>query len=397
MSRKAAILGGKRFFEEPVLFAKPTLPEYDTIEPQIREIIATGMLTKGKYLEQYEKSLCTYLESPFTLAVSNCTMGLYMLMKAFNLKGEAIVPSFSFMASFNAIENAGLTPVFVDCLRDSFTVDPKKVEEAITDKTSVIVAVNIFGNPPHLRELSEIARKHRLKLLIDSAHSFGTLYFGKPMGSQADGQSFSSSATKVLATGEGGAVTTPHREIHEYMKTFREYGNPGNYDCVMSGLNCRLGEFHAILGVNILPHLEELAQKRNNLVKLYRENLTGVPGISLQKILDGCRSSYKDFAVVVDEVQFGLTRDQLSEALAAEGVPNRRYFTPPGHLMTAYSKFHTSGAPLPNTEYLSHSVLNLPLYSHMEAETVEKIVEVIDLIYKDREEISARFCRMQKV
>ncbi|MCE1247799.1 MAG: DegT/DnrJ/EryC1/StrS family aminotransferase [Firmicutes bacterium] len=382
MNRTPAVLGGEPDFKTPAAFAKPTLLPYEELEPGFRDIITTGMVTKGHYLKDYEQALCRHLDVPYALGVSNCTMGLFMLMKALGIKGKVIVPSFSFMATFHIVEIAGLTPVFVDCERDTFTIDPEKIEQEITPDTSAIIAVNIFGNPPDIDAIEKIAKKHGLRFIMDSAHSFGTLYHGKPMGSHGDGESFSSSATKLLATGEGGVVTTKHKEIYDFIDQYREYGNDGSYDCQFPGINGRISEFHSWLGLKLLNHLENFAQARNRLAGIYTENLKDIPGISFQKIRENCRSSYKDFTILVDEKEFGINRDLLSEALKAEGVGTRKYFCPPGHLQSAYAKYRDKyEGVLVNTELISSRALSLPFYSHMEDELPEQIARTIAKIH----------------
>jgi len=383
MNNKPAVLGGEPEFSRSIPFARPTLPPYEELEQGLRDIIESGMVTKGKYLQEYEKTICDMLETRYCLGVVNCTIGLFMLIKALGITGEVIVPSFTFMSSFHVVELLGLTPVFVDCERDTFTIDPEKVEEAITPETSAIMAVTVFGNPPDIKSLEDIAKRHNLKFIMDSAHSFGTLYHGHPMGNYGNGEVFSTSATKLIATGEGGIVSTRHRDIYEFIKIFREYGNTGDYDCEIVGINGRLSEFHALLGLKTIPRLEELALARNRIAKTYRENLTNIPGIIFQKIRDGCRSSYKDFAVIIDEIQFGLNRDMTAEALLAEGIPTKKYFYPPGHLQKAYRKYRDRYPDgLEVTEYLSSNSLILPVYSHMTLETAGKIVDAVEKIYR---------------
>lgn len=388
MTVKPALLGGDPLFKKPIPFAKPTLPAYDEIEKGFREIIESGMVTKGKYLKQYEERLKSVLEVPYALGVVNCTIGLYMLIKALKLTGEIIVPSFSFMATFHVAEMAGLTPVFVDCERDTFTIDPKKVEEAITPNTSGIIGVSVFGNPPDMNALEKIAEKHHIKFIMDSAHSLGTLYYGRPMGGRGDGEVFSTSATKLIATGEGGIITTRSKETADFIESFREYGNKGDYDCETAGINGRLSEFHSYLGLMGIDKLEEYAEHRNHITKFYRESLMSIPGITFQKIRDGCRSSYKDFALLIDPIQFGLDRDQLSEALMREGIPTKRYFYPPGHMQKVYQKYRDRyGETLSNTEFISKNIIILPLYSHMKTEITDKIVEAVNKTYGFASEI----------
>lgn len=389
MRSKPAILGGNPVFEKPVPFSRPTLPPYEELEEGLRSIIDTGMVTKGNFLNRFEEELKRFLEVPHTLGVVNCTLGLFMLLKSLKIRGEVIVPSFSFMSSFHVVEMAGLTPVFVDCERETFTLDPSAVEDAITEKTSAIMGVNIFGNPPDVNALEKIARENGLKFIMDSAHSFGTLYLGKPMGRSGDGEVFSTSATKLLATGEGGVITTTHPEVEEYVRIFREYGNTGDYNPVVAGINGRMSEFHALLGLKLLPRIEEFAEKRNRIARIYKENLTNLPGIIFQKIRDGCRSSFKDFCILIDQVQFGLTRDQLRKALKYEKIDTRRYFYPPGHRQKYYRKYaRRSAGDLTNTDFIANHSLNLPIYSHMNPDTAVKVIEAVERIYRFRDDIA---------
>ncbi len=388
---KPVVLGGKPLFSKPVPFTRPTLPSYEELEPHLRDILETGMLTKGKYLRQYEEMLREYLSVPHAIGVVNATMGLFMLLKAFDLKGEVIVPSFSFMATFHVVEVLGLKPIFVDCEKDTFTIDINSVKKAISPNTCAILGVNIFGNPPDLDGLERIAKEHNIRFFMDSAHSFGTLYKGKKMGRYGDGEVFSTSATKLLATGEGGVVTTKYEDVANFVKIYKEYGNTGDYDPIYPGINGRMSEFHALLGVKILPKVEEFAIKRNKIAQIYKENLSKVSGISFQRIRKGCRSSYKDFCILVDPSAFGLNRDQLMEALRMEGISTRRYFYPPGHMQRCYKKYaYMYKDSLYNTEFISNRSLCLPICSHMEYEDVHKISLAIERIQRYHREIKKR-------
>ncbi|MFP4498954.1 MAG: DegT/DnrJ/EryC1/StrS family aminotransferase [Vulcanimicrobiota bacterium] len=390
MHSRPGILGGNPIFEKPLPFASPTVPDFKEVEKGFESILESGMLTKGKYLDQFEETAREVLEVPHALGVSNCTMGLFMLAKALGLTGEVIVPSFSFMATFHIIELAGLTPVFVDCERDTFTLDLNQAESAITEKTSGILGVCIFGNPPNMKGLKKLARDNNLKLMMDSAHSFGSLFYGQPMGSFGDGEAFSASPTKLLAVGEGGLVTTRHENVYEYIKMFREYGNNGSYDCEIAGINGRMSEFHALLGLTQLPKIQDLAERRNKIARFYIESLQNIPGIDFQKTRDGCRSSYKDFAIVVDEVLFGMDRDQLARCLEAENISTKKYFYPPGHKMTVYQKYASryNRESFNNTDYISERILILPIYSHMNTEQATRVVEAVSRIYKYKDEIT---------
>jgi len=314
---KPAILGGKPSFEKKIPFVRPLMPDYNDMEDDLKQIISSGMLTKGNYLKKYEADLSSYFGVENAIGVSNCTTGLIITLKCFGLTGEVIVPSFTFCSSVHSIIWNNLTPVFVDCSADTFNINPALVEEAITEKTSAIMAVHIFGNPSPVKELEKIARKHNLKLIFDSAHGLGSLIDGKPPGNYGNGEVFSSSPTKLLVTGEGGIITTKDKELTEKLRIFIEYGNPGDYDCIYAGINGRLSEINSLLGIHSLKLLEQNVRTRNNLAELYIELLSEIPGISFQKISAGCRSSYKDFAILLGK-DFGIPRDLFYESLKRE-------------------------------------------------------------------------------
>ncbi len=250
------------------------------------------------------------------MAVSSCTLGLLLTYHGLGLKGEVIVPSFTFMATVHPLLWVGTEPVFVDIDPYTWNIDPAKVEAAITERTTAIVAVHNFGNPAPVAELEAIARRHGLRLIFDAAHGFGALYRGRPVGGFGDAEVFSLSPTKLLVAGEGGIVATNNDDLAEHIRVGREYGNPGDYNSDFPGLNVRLPEFNALLGLHSLGMLEENAKRRNRVAAIFRERLSQIPGLTFQRIHPQDRSSYKDFSILVDEAKFGLTRDELALALS---------------------------------------------------------------------------------
>lgn len=378
-----ALLGGAPVFEPPTPFMRPTLPGFSEVSGELQEIFHTGMVTKGHYLVDFEKALSRHLGSEHAVGVSSCTTGLVLTYKAAELTGEVIVPSFTFMATVHPLSWCGLTPVFADVDPYTWNLDPESAEAAITPSTCAIVATHVFGNPADIDTLQRLADRRGLRLLFDAAHGFGSLYRGKPVGKYGLAEVFSCSPTKLLVTGEGGVVSTNDAEIARRIEVGREYGNPGNYDTEFPGLNARMQEFSAILGLHSLKMLHENAERRNRLVDLYREGLRDVGGIYFQRIAPEDRCSYKDFSIRVVADEFGLSRDMLVAALRAEGADTRNYYDPPIHLHTAYRHL----APLyrgrlPVTEMLARECVSLPMYSHMDTEVVRRVCEAIRRIQR---------------
>ena len=390
MSNRPAMLGNAPLFPKKLPIIQPTLPEYETIAPQVKEIFATGMLTKGRYLRQFEERLADYLGVKHAVCVSSCTLGLALTYQGLDLRDEVIVPSFTFMATVHPLVWLNVTPVFVDIDPQTWNIDPARVEETITPRTTGIVAVHNFGNPADVETLEETARRHHLRLVFDAAHGFGTLYQGRPVGGFGDAEVFSITPTKLLVAGEGGVVATDDDALAEHIRAGREYGNDGHYGSDFAGLNARMPEFNAILGIKSLEMLEGSAERRNRVVERFRERLEQLPGITFQTIRPGNRCSYKDLSVLVDEDKFGLTRDQLAQALEAENIDTRKYHDPPVHTHQTYRHLRERyDGHLPVTNWAAPRSLSLPVYSHMDEATVDGICTAIERIHAHADEVSA--------
>ena len=360
-----------------IRIVRPVLPSLEELEPGLRRILETGMATKGDNLRAFEEAVAEHLQVRHAVGVSSCTTGLMLAYKASGLTGEVIVPSFTFMATVSSLVWAGLTPVFADVDYHTATIDLASVESAITERTSAVIAVHTFGNPARMRELEALSRKHSLKLLFDAAHGFGTLYEGAPIGSQGTAQSFSLSPTKLVIAGEGGMVTTEDDDVAEQIRIGREYGNNGGYDSAFAGMNARMSEFNALMGLHSLMRLEEAAARRNEIAERFERELGRVPGIGFQRVDPKDRNSYKDFSITVDPDAFGSSRGDLAEFLGRRGIDTRAYYDPPVHRQSAYRHF-AGGVPLPNTELLAQRSLSLPVWSRMDDEVVEYIIAAVE-------------------
>jgi dTDP-4-amino-4,6-dideoxygalactose transaminase len=385
-----ALLGGTPIFKNKVNIVRPIMPDYTELIDGVKDIVSTGMVTKGKYLRAFEEAIAEHLKVRHVVAVSSCTSGLMLTYKGLGLTGDVVVPSFTFMATVSSLIWSNLRPIFADVNPHTTNLDPAAAEAAITPATSAIVAVHNFGNPAEIDALKAIAQKHNLKLIFDAAHGFGALYKGQPVGNQSDAHVFSLSPTKLLITGEGGIVSTNDDRLAEQIRMGREYGNDGNYDSAFAGLNARMPEFNALMGLYSLKYLENAAESRNETANYYQEMLGRMPGIAFQRVLPGNRNSYKDFSITVDSDSFGITRDQLATALAAENIDTRKYYEPPAHRQIAYKEFY-NGSQLPNTDLLSERSLSFPMWSQMEQAVSAGICEAVQRIYENRLAIRTYF------
>ncbi len=371
-----AILGGQPAFQELLQMVRPVLPTFSEMADGVGRILSTGMVTKGQYMRDFEQAIAEHLGVKNAVAVSSCTSGMMLVHKILGLSGEVVVPSFTFMATASALVWAGLHPVFADVDHLTNNLDPAAAEAAITPKTTAIVAVHQFGNPADIAGLQKVADRHGLKLIFDAAHGFGAIYQGEPVGKQADAQIYSLSPTKLLITGEGGIVATNNDDLAAKIRMGREYGNDGNYDSAFAGLNARMPEFNALLGLFSLKNLEDAARHRNETVAIFQEALGQVPGVGFQQVRAGDRHSYREISITINSQAFGLTRDELATALLADNVDTRKYYHPPVHKQTAYLPYY-DGRPLPNTDWLASHSLSLPMWSNMSAEVAMGICQSI--------------------
>jgi dTDP-4-amino-4,6-dideoxygalactose transaminase len=379
--RLPAILGGPPAFPEGLPLVRPSLPDAEVLANDLRRILDSRTLTNGPYVRELEDRAAEYLGVRHCVAVASCTAGLMLVIRASELSGDVIVPSFTFAATAHAVAWNGLRPVFADIDAETLTLSPRAVRRAVGVRTSAILATHVFGTPCDVEGLAAAALEHGIRLFFDAAHAFGSRRQGKPVGGFGHAEVFSLSPTKVMVAGEGGIIATNDDVLAERCRIGRDYGNPGNYDCLFVGLNARLSEIHAALGLRSLEGLEERLQVRNRLARAYQAALAEVPGISFPQVPEGSRSTFKDFTILVDLDGFGLDAAQLGQALAAEGVETRRYYAPPVHTMRAYRYLNGRNGHLPVTEQISARVLTLPLWSDMTESHLLRVAEAISEIH----------------
>ena len=336
----------------------------------VQKILASRRLTNGEYVREFEAAAAEYLGVPHCVAVSSCTTGLVLTLRALQLRGEVILPSFTFHATAHAVAWNGLTPAFVDCEPDTFCISPSAVRERLSPRTAAIVAVHIFGNPASVLELEEIAASAEVPLVCDSAHAFGSKMGAQSIGGFGEAEVFSFSPTKLLVAGEGGLVATRDATLASRLRAARNYGDAGNSDPELLGLNARMSELHAALALRGLNGIEERIARRNQIRLRYEASLGAIPGISFQRLQPANSSSYKDFSILVDASLFGRSRDWLQDFLRKENIETRRYFWPPVHRQKLY-RAAWNGQPLPVTDRISNCVLNLPIYSSLTDEEVD--------------------------
>ena len=355
------------------------LPEWDELKDDFKEVIDSKMITNNKFVKQFEKELQDYLDVPNAVCVNSGTSALILSLKALKesnrIKGnEVILPSFTFISTANAVMWAGLKPVFVDCDKNTFNIDPEKIDEAITKDTAVIMPVHIFGNPCPIKEISEIAVSHEVGLVYDSCEAFGAQYHLRRIGSFNNIDVTSGAATKSLSISEAGIIGTEDDEIAEIIKEAR---NAGNFDSLKwPGLSARMTEFQAVMGIHQLPKVSDYIRKRNKIADLYKKELEDVEGISYQMQEDRCTSAWFSFPTIIDKNVFGVDRNHIQEELKKVGIWARTiWFDPPVHRHSAYAAFNNLKFPV--TDYLSENILCLPMSSNMTEEDAIQVCEAI--------------------
>lgn len=362
---------------------RPTLRPFSSYARHFKRSINSGLLTTNAYVKEFEEKLAKRLGVRNVVAVSSCTAGLMLVMRGLGLTGEVIMPSFTFSASGLPLAWNGLTPVFADIDLATFTVDPKAVEKLISPRTSAIFATHVFGVPCNIDALTRIAKKHKLKLIFDAAHAFGSTYKGKPIGSFGDAEVFSTSPTKVLTTGEGGIVATNNDTLAAYVRKGRNYGDDGTEAIPHAGLSARMSEFHAAIGIISLSDLtKNLKRRLDQAAHLKRQLHALEPRLKFQTIPPDTKTTYKDFSIYVDPAILGYTRDDLQTFFDSRGIVTRKYFFPPLHRHATYQ--HARKGSLTITTIVAENVLSLPLYSHISRTDINRIIREFKTFVHDR-------------
>jgi dTDP-4-amino-4,6-dideoxygalactose transaminase len=375
-----AIFGGDPMFPDGLPLARPRVQDPDAVGREVARILRSGAMTNGAAVRELEGRAAEYLGVARCVAVSSCTAGLMLVLKAAELTGDVVLPSFTFAATAHAVAWNGLDPHFADVDPTTLTLSPEAVSHAVGVRTSAVLATHLYGTPCDVEGLAAVTRRNGIRLFFDAAHAFGSLHHGRHVGVFGDAEVFSLSPTKLLIAAEGGIIATNDEVLAERCRIGRDYANPGDYDCRFVGLNARMSELHATVALASFEDLEQRIEMRNELAAAYREALSPVTGIAFPLVPDGDRSTYKDLTILVDDARFGMDAHTLQWALTAEGIDTRRYYSPPVHAMRAYRSVTVGNGGLPVTDRASRQVLSLPLWVGLEAEQIERVAAAIERI-----------------
>ena len=362
---------------DTVYVTRATLPPFEEYIEEIRDIWDTHWLTNmGAKHNELEKQLCKRLDVPNISLFCNGHMALELVIQAFGLTGEVITTPFTFASTTHAIVRNGLSPVFCDINLIDYTIDVTKIESLITEKTSAIIPVHVYGNICDVEEIYRIAKKHNLKVIYDAAHAFGVEYKGKGIGNYGDASMFSFHATKVFNTIEGGAVAFKDEEIGKKLYNLKNFGIKDEETVDYVGANAKMNEFAAAMGLCNLRHLDEEIDKRKRVFELYNERLSCIKGITIPPQNTDIKANYAYYPIVVDPGKYGHSRDDIYNVLAEKGIHARKYFYP---LITEYDCYKTSfnSQSTPIAYDIAQRIITLPLYAEIEEKTVKMICDII--------------------
>jgi dTDP-4-amino-4,6-dideoxygalactose transaminase len=374
---------------------RPNIGDRHRFLERVNELLDRRWLTNdGPLVKEFEQRVASLLGVRHCVATCNGTLALELTIRALGLRGEVIVPSFTFVATAHALQWHGIHPVFVDVDPRTHTLDPAQVERAVTPETTGILGVHVWGRPCAIEALTAIAKAHQLRLVFDSAHAFACSYKGTLLGRFGDAEILSFHATKFFHTIEGGAVLTNDEDLAEHLRLTRNFGFAG-YDTVRTvGTNAKMNEVCAAMGLTNLESLDEIISTNSRNYRHYQRALARIPGVSLMTYDEHERCNYQYIVVEVDGGRAGLERDVLMDVLRAENVLARRYFYPGIHKMEPYLTLYPQ-LLLPGTELVAARVLSLPTGTAITPDDIDAICGIIALAVTHADEIREAVQRMR--
>jgi dTDP-4-amino-4,6-dideoxygalactose transaminase len=377
-----ALYGGDPLFREKLHVGRPNMGNREVLLQRINQALDRKWFSNaGPFVQEFEAAIAKYCGVKHCMAMCNATVALEIASRALGLKGEVIIPSFTFIATAHSLQWQEITPVFCDIRTSDFTIDPSRIEELITPRTTGIMGVHLWGRPCDVLAIEQIARKRNLKVLYDASHAFGCTSHGRMVGSFGDAEVFSFHATKFLNTLEGGAVVTNDDDLAKKIRLMKNFGFGGYDEVIYIGTNGKMNEFSAATGLTNLEALDGFiaANKRN--YELYRNELKDVPGVHFVEYNEREKCNYQYVVIIIDETITGIDCGTLVKLLHAENILVRRYFYPGCHLMEPYkSYFPHSKLMLPNTEKYSPRVMCLPTGTSIGGEEVGEISAIIKFL-----------------
>jgi dTDP-4-amino-4,6-dideoxygalactose transaminase len=352
----------------------PPLKEYNTY---LKKIWKSHWLTNnGQLVQDFQEQLQRYLKVDYVIPVANGTLALQIAIKALDLKGEVITTPFTFVATSTALIWENCTPIFADIDPNTYNIDPVEVEKKITKNTTAILAVHVYGNPCEIEKLDKIAKKHDLKIIYDAAHAFGVEYKNQSVLNFGDASILSFHATKTFHTIEGGAIVTRDRKTFEKIKLLINFGIESEEEIVLAGINAKMNEFQAAMGLCNLKAIDDRIKKRKRIYEQYVE-LLKTNNIKFQT-MNFSKFNYTYIPIVLNKKE---NRDLLYKELINHNIRARKYFYP----LITNTRFYKENISnkelkLSNSQYISDRVLCLPIYSTLSSRDVNKIINIVNAV-----------------
>lgn len=368
-----------RAFENPIYVTRPVLPPLADYTRSLAQIWQSGFLTNGATQHQaLEQALCQYLQTPHLSLFNNGTLALLVACQALQVKGEVITTPFTFAATPHVLAWNKATPVFADIDPETLCIDPASIEHNLSDQTSAILGVHVYGMPCDVQAIETLARPRQLKVIYDGAHAFGTQLDGQPIVRHGDATMLSFHATKLFHSAEGGALCMADPDLKKQVDLLKNFGIKNEEEVLLPGINGKMNELQAALGLLVLQHVDAEKQHRQALRDIYTERFQDMPGVRLLCVPTNASDSHQYLIVRVYADQAGCHRDELHQRLKRYNIITRKYFYP---LCSNYDCYrHLPSADpsrLPNAHRVASEVLSLPLHSELKADDVHRICDTI--------------------
>jgi dTDP-4-amino-4,6-dideoxygalactose transaminase len=377
-----ALFGGAPAFAEPLHVGKPNVGDRKRLMERFDEILDRRWFTNdGPFVREFEKRIAEKVGVRNVVAMCNGTIALEIAARALGMKDEVIVPAYTFVATAHSLQWQEIEPVFADVRPDTHAIDPARVEELITPRTTGIIGVHLWGRGCDPGDLEQIARRRGLKLLLDASHAFGCSYRGRMIGGFGHAEVFSFHATKFASSFEGGAIATDDDDLAEKARLMRNFGFVGKDKVVYLGINGKMTEVCAAMGVTSIEAADEIIAANKAHYLRYKARLSKVPGLKVIDYPESERANYHYVIVEVDDAAAGCSRDVVVRALEAENVLARRYFTPGVHGMEPYRSYQPlAGLVLPVTKRLAETVMSLPTGPTLSTGDVDLVCGLVETI-----------------
>ena len=374
-----AILNGVPKFAEPLHVGRPNLGNRQTLLTRIDEMLERRWLTNdGPFVREFERRICELIDVQHCVTMCNATVALEIAIRALELRGEVIVPSYTFVATAHALQWQEITPVFADIHPQTYNIDPECIERLITPRTTGIIGVHVWGRPCDTDAIESIGHRHKLKVMYDAAHALACSRRGRVVGGFGACEVLSFHATKFLNSFEGGAIVTNDEALAQKVRLMRNFGFSGYDRVIYLGTNGKMAEVCAAMGVTSIESLDQIVATNRRNYERYCAGLRALAGLSLIEYDVSERNNYQYVVVDVDPAGCRLDRDELISVLHAENVLARKYFWPGCHRMQPYRALQPSAHLwLPETERISSRTMLLPTGQSVTAEAIDTICGVI--------------------